>query len=74
MSADGKPARGRTIILTDSARKRDEKRSHYALDVFYTYISCLGGVFAKNTSLEIKFPSPKFSLKTGIFRKYPSQT
>jgi hypothetical protein len=32
----------------------------------------LGGVFAKNTSLEIKFPSPKFSLKTGIFRKYPS--
>ena len=36
--------------------------------VFYTDIACLGGVFAKNTSRETKF-----SLKTGIFRKYPSQ-
>jgi hypothetical protein len=35
----------------------------------YTDISCLGGVFAKNTSRETKF-----SLKTGIFSKYPSQT
>ena len=26
--------------------------------VFYIDISCLGGVFAKNTSLETKFPSP----------------
>jgi hypothetical protein len=38
---------------------------------YYTDISCLGGgLFAKNTSRETK----KFSLKTGIFRKYPSQT
>ena len=26
--------------------------------ILYTDISCLGGVFAKNTSLETKFPSP----------------
>jgi hypothetical protein len=46
--------------------------------VHYTDISCFGGVFAKNTSWETKnFPAErrkKFSLKTGIFRKYPSQT
>ena len=43
---------------------------------FYTDISCLGGVFVKNTRGETKnFPRQgKFSLKTGIFRKYPSQT
>jgi hypothetical protein len=35
----------------------------------YTDISCLGEVFAKNTSQE-----RKFSLKTSIFRKYPFQT
>jgi len=27
MSADGKPARGRTRILTDSARKKKQERS-----------------------------------------------
>ena len=36
--------------------------------LFYTDISCLGGVIAKNTSRETKF-----SIKTGIFRKYLSQ-
>ena len=45
--------------------------------VLYTDISCLGGVFAKNTSRETKIFRAewrgKFSLKTGIFRKYPSQ-
>ena len=45
---------------------------------FYTDISCLGEVFAKNTSRETNnFPSRiarEFCLKTGIFRKYPSQT
>ena len=45
---------------------------------FYTDISCLGGVFAKNTSRETNISRAewrgKFSLKTGIFRKYPSQT
>ena len=39
---------------------------------------CLGGVFAKNTSERRKISRAewrgKFSLKTGIFPKYPSQT
>jgi hypothetical protein len=42
----------------------------------YTDISCLGGVFAKNTNRETKISRAewrgKFSFKTGIFRKYPS--
>ena len=45
----------------------------------YTDISCLGGVFAKKIPVERWKISRaewrgKFSLKTGIFRKYPSQT
>jgi hypothetical protein len=39
----------------------------YVRDVFWTDISCLGGVFAKNTSRETN------NLKTGMFRKYPSK-
>jgi hypothetical protein len=38
---------------------------HNTRPEFYTDISYLGGVFAKNTS------RGKFSLKTGIFRNTP---
>jgi hypothetical protein len=50
----------------------------YRFKDFYTYTSCLGGVFAKNTSLKMNISRAerrgKFSLKAGISRKYPSQT
>ena len=46
-------------------------------EFLYRYI-LFGGVFAKNTSQDEKFPQAewrgKFSLETGIFRKYPYQT
>ena len=48
---------------------------NFAENSFYTAISCLGGVFAKKIPVEIRKISRaerrgKFSLKTGIVRKY----
>ena len=38
----------------------NEENNYHGDDTFYTDISCLGGVFAKNTSLETKnIPSRK---------------
>lgn len=76
---------GNQIYGTKPIRDQNLMQLQYSVDKnvcecieHYTDISCLGGVFAKNTRRETKhFPrrmARKINLKTGIFRKHPSQT